>query len=312
MSRSSPSRLLKFALVSLLGAYLTVNFGLAWIYTAALTHPACPADIQPLANIPPPEEHILQTADGAEQVVPIRLRAWYYPSKNRAAVLAVGGLQGALGRSLPPVEFLVREGYGVLQLDSRACATPTAPVTLGASEVQDAAAALNFLQSRREVDAARIGAFGFSMGGVTVIRAAARFPAIAAVVAEGGFHNLGEDMAERSSDQADAEQQFRSSLPRRFLLYNIAATFWLQTKINPWKVSPIDDLPNLSPRPILLIYGEGEQISGRAAEQFAAAGEPKVLWIVPGGDHGKNYIVASGEYERRVLEFFDKYLLAPR
>ncbi len=40
----------------------------------------------------------------------------------------------------------------------------------------------------------------------------------------------------------------------------------------------------------------------------AAAGEPKELWIIPGADHGGTLAAAGGEYEKRVGEFFDKYL----
>jgi fermentation-respiration switch protein FrsA (DUF1100 family) len=58
-----------------------------------------------------------------------------------------------------------------------------------------------------------------------------------------------------------------------------------------------------------MIYGEGEAASGRALQQFAAAGEPKELWIVPGGAHGANYAASPGEYSRRVTDFFRKALL---
>jgi pimeloyl-ACP methyl ester carboxylesterase len=54
---------------------------------------------------------------------------------------------------------------------------------------------------------------------------------------------------------------------------------------------------------VLLIYGEAEAVSGRAAEQFAAAGEPKQLWLVPGGGHGTNHAAAGEGYEEKVLEF---------
>jgi fermentation-respiration switch protein FrsA (DUF1100 family) len=89
----------------------------------------------------------------------------------------------------------------------------------------------------------------------------------------------------------------------------VAASYWLQSGTNPWQVSPIDDLPAISPRPILLIYGESEIASGRAYDQFAAASQPKELWVVPGGDHGRNYAQSPAEYEQRVLAFFDRYLL---
>jgi fermentation-respiration switch protein FrsA (DUF1100 family) len=160
----------------------------------------------------------------------------------------------------------------------------------------DAAAGLAFLHTRAEVDPARVGIFGFSMGGAGAIRTAARYPEISAVVAEGGYFNLGRDFVEPEVDEP---------LVRKVFLYTIAGVFWLRTGVNPWEVSPVDDIGAISPRPVLLIYGEREAASGRAQMQLDAAGEPKALWIVPGGDHGQNHRVAPEEYARHVVEFFD-------
>jgi fermentation-respiration switch protein FrsA (DUF1100 family) len=280
-------RLAQFALVIAILAYLAVDATLAWMYVHALTHPGCPSQPSQIPGVPAPEEYWLETHDG------LRLRAWYYPSRNGAAIIALGGMGGALGKNLPPVEFLIREGFGVLQMDSRACARPAAVVTLGAEEAQDAAVALSFLAGRSEVK--RIGAFGFSMGASAAVRAGARHEEIAAVVAEGGYFNLGNDFVEPDS---------RITIVRRAFLYTIAGAYWLQSGVNPWKVSPIEDIASISPRPVLLIYGEAEAESGRALAQFAAARDPKALWIVPGGAHGSNHATSPGEYERRVTEFF--------
>ena len=287
-------RLTIFALVVSLVAYLGVNAGMAWMYISAFTKPGCNLAPPVLEAIPAAQEHLLLTEDG------LRLRAWYYPSQNGATVLSLGGTGGSLGAALPEVGFLIRQGYGVLQIDSRACGQPPGRVTLGAKEVLAAKAGLDFLLERPETR--RIGAIGFSMGGATAIRAAARYLEIEAVVAEGGFFNLGKDMTE-----PDLPKPFLQAV----LLYTIAGFYWLQTGENPWQVSPVDDLPNISPRPVLLIYGEHELEDGRAYLQYAAAKEPKELWVVPGGGHGRNYKVASQEYERRVSDFFNQALLSP-
>ena len=145
------------ALASLLGVYLAANLGLAFIYTFILTHPVCIHAPRQIANLPDPQVIWLTSADGRS------LQAWYYPGSNGAAILASGGMGGALGESLPPVKFLIEAGYGILQIDSRACALPPAPVTLGGKEVEDITAGLKFLLQQPEVE--RVGAFGFSMGG---------------------------------------------------------------------------------------------------------------------------------------------------
>lgn len=284
-------RLGVFSLLTVLVGYIVLNFSLAGFFVYILTNPLCnrhpqsPAGFQPI-------EHWLQTEDG------LSIKAWYYPTNNGAAILALGGMNGSLGDNLPPIDFLLAEGYGVLQIDSRGCAHPRATVTLGGDEVFDATAGLFFLKSLAEVE--QIGAFGFSMGGATVIRTAALNPEIVALVAEGNYANLGELLA--GTDQS-------SSWPRWFLSTCIESAYKLFSGIDPWTISPIDALPDISPRPVFLIFGDGESQGGRAQAQFITAGEPKILWIVPYGGHGRNHIIAQKEYEKRVLDFFNDTLL---
>jgi dipeptidyl aminopeptidase/acylaminoacyl peptidase len=284
-------RCILLTIAGLLVAYLLVNFSLAWIYTYRLTHPGCRQPI-PISGLDPPQEVWLHGESN------FQLRAWYYLPKNGAAIIAASGTEGALGQNLPPVYSLIEQGFGVLQLDSRACGRSTHPVTLGGLETQDILAGVDFLSRRPEVD--RIGALGFSMGGAAVIRAAASDRRILAVVDEGGFYNLGDDIVEPSATM---------SIFSRFFLYNIAWSFWLQTGVDPWKISPVDDIANIAPRPVLLIYGEQESQSGRAELQGTTAREPKELWIVPGVGHGQVYRVVGEEYDARLLEFFSHYLL---
>ena len=73
----------------------------------------------------------------------------------------------------------------------------------------------------------------------------------------------------------------------------------------------VDRIGAISPRPVLLIYADpgigGE--SARQPEYFAAAGDPKAIWEVPGAGHTGGIDAEPAEYERRVLSFFDAALL---
>jgi len=278
-----------FAVAGLAAALAAVNVGVAWGVVSAMTAPPC-LEPQPLAGFPAPEEYWLPTTDDIE------IRVWYYPSQNGAAVLETGGMNGALGERLPPVDFLLQAGYGVIQVDTRACARPPAPVTQGYNETHDAEAALDFLLARPEVTPDRIGIIGFSMGGATAISVAARRSEIQSVVRDGGFSNLGELLAPAESD----------SLPIRIHRRTLLGLYRLRTGVDPWAISPIDDLDAVSPRPVLLIYGEYEADAG--LEQAQADSQNIRLWIVPGGAHGRNHLAAPQEYERRVLDFFAKTL----
>jgi uncharacterized protein len=272
---------------------VAVDLTLAGMYVYTLTHPGCSSPALRLENMPDPEDVRLKTEDG------LTIQAWFYPSQNGAALLSLGGVGGSLGSSLPPVGVLLNAGYGVLQIEGRACAQPPRVVTLGGNELLDAQAGLEFLLDREDVDPQRIGVFGFSMGGVTSLRLAARQPQIKAVVAEGGYDQLGRHITQPGA---------QLSLPRKIFLYTVAGSFWLQTGINPWSISPLDDISAIAPRPVMLIYGEHEIQRGGGLLQYQAAGEPKTLWVVAGGDHGSNFSLDPQEYNRRVLEFFERTL----
>lgn len=286
-------RLGLFVLVTSLAVLLAINFSLAWMYVSALTQPGCSLP-QPFLDYDSPEEIWLKTEDD------LQLKAWYYPSRNGAALLTLGGVGGSLGDTLPPVRALLDAGYGILQIDGRACAQPPRRATLGGDELFDAQAGLDYLLSRPEIDDSRIGAFGFSMGGVTSLRLAARHPKIQAVVAEGGYDRLGKHITQPGPGKSPT---------RVIFLHTVALNFWLQTGVNPWSINPRDDIDKIAPRPVLLIYGEHEIERGGGDLQHAAAGGPKELWIVPGGNHGSNFSLYPNEYNRRVIDFLDKYLL---
>ncbi len=264
---------------------LTLNVGLAWLLVETMTHPPCREPV-PLAGQPAPEEHWLPTADGHQ------IRVWYYPSRNGAVVLTFGGMDGALGDRLPPVAFLLAAGYGVVQVDTRACARPPAPVTQGYNELYDGEAALDFALARPEVEADRVGALGFSMGGATALRLAAQRAEVRAVVRDGGFACLGRLLSPAAGD-GWATRVHKDTI---LLLYR-----W-RAHIDPWAVCPVDDLAAIAPRPVLLIYGEHEVACGLA--QVREAGDHVQLWLVPGGDHGRNHIVAPAAFRQRVLAFF--------
>jgi hypothetical protein len=50
----------------------------------------------------------------------------------------------------------------------------------------------------------------------------------------------------------------------------------------------------------------GEQLN---PTYFAAAGEPKTIWQVPGSTHAQGLAARPEEYEQRVIDFFDRALL---
>jgi fermentation-respiration switch protein FrsA (DUF1100 family) len=132
-----------------------------------------------------------------------------------------------------------------------------------------------------------------------MLEAAAGNPALAAVVSEGA--------GERSvRETLIFGPQAALAIPQQAVL--TAAVAVLSGDPPPPSLDEL--IAEISPRPVLLIYGErgqaGEELN---RDYYASAGEPKELWEVPGAGHTGGLDTAPDEYERRVVGFFDRALL---
>jgi fermentation-respiration switch protein FrsA (DUF1100 family) len=285
-----------FALVLSGLAVAVVVLGLAWLQTDAFLHPArhLPAET-------PGDRGLVYRDVAFSSTDGITLRGWYLPSRNGAAIIAGHGIGGS--RLLEPAEVLARHGYGVLAFDWRAHGESDGELcTFGYYEVRDVEGALAWLREQPDVDPERIGMLGESMGAVTAIRAAAMLPGIQAVVADSAFADLEEAIGNVWRD---------TGLPAfPFVPLQIALGEWL-TGLKLDAMQPLEDVGAISPRPILILAGGQDPITGPEAGQryYEAAGEPKELWFEPDMEHVSFWRVAPGAYERRVVLFFDAALL---
>jgi fermentation-respiration switch protein FrsA (DUF1100 family) len=228
-------------------------------------------------------------------------RGYFIPGTNGATIIAPPPFAGGRDFRLREAEVLLRHGYSVLTFESRRCAG-MGPLSLGYREVEEVADALDFLRTRPEVNPDRIGIHGFSSAGATAVMAAARFPVLRAVVAEGGYGDFArETLTPRPGwgPVAYFETVYYGS---------IKLTYRLITGLDIDRLSPTDVIDQIAPRPILLIYGSREVSLAGARHQQAAAGNNATLWIVEGAGHGNYLDIAPEEYERRLVEFFDATL----
>ncbi len=236
----------------------------------------------------PLEEIWLTTEDG------IALRAFSIPARNGAVILVAHGHGATIDESV--VAMFARHGYGVLAWEFRAHGRSGGErSTLGYQEVLDVKAALQMAQ--QQAGAERIGIWGDSMGGATAIEAAAREPAIQAVVADSAFDTL--------------EGAFQRRVPALLRPFVWLYAVW-ETGLRPEAiVRPVESIGRIAPRPVFLIQGLADQVIPPQSAQrlFDAAGEPKFLWQEAGVGHSAMRQVYPEEYERRVIAFFDWALL---
>lgn len=254
---------------------------LAWWYVEQLFHPGCESTI---TNPPNAFQTVqIKLPDGAE------LAGWWHAPANGTAVVILGGHGSSRDTLMPEAQMLASHGYGVLTIDYRQCIGRSA--TLGIHEVEELEASVAFASGQTGVE--RIAAMGFSAGGVAVIRGAQELPEVRAVIAMGNYANLYEEIMQ--------SPVFPFGSLGWQIQQAVAVVIWLRTGVWPGDVSPVDVVATIQPRPLLFIYGEEEVESVRGYEQFARAGDPKQLWVVPGVGHGGYYMAFPDEFEQRVL-----------
>jgi len=236
----------------------------------------------------PFQEIDLLTSDG------VRLAAWYTPPQNGALVLVAHGYGDR--RSEDFYTFFASHGYGVLAWDFRGHGASGGDlVTLGYHETLDVEAALAYALAQPGVE--HIGGWGGSMGAVTMIRVTAGHPEIEALVADSPFVTL--------------EDELDLRVPYPLLNPLIRSFAERETGLRLETVRPVDDIRLISPRPVFLIQGMGDTMVplDSAERLYAAAGEPRELWTEPDVPHLNMYAYYRARYTKRVINFFDTYLL---
>lgn len=173
-------------------------------------------------------------------------------------------------------------------------------ISFGKQEVLEIQAALEFFKGIPEFASLPIGCYGISMGGAIAILAAARFAQLQAVVTDSAYADLARALA--------ASQWLKYRIPRFPLGQAVIWGTQLRLRTRLKELSPLRVVARIAPRPILFIHGEADlAIPAEGAKAlFAAAAEPKQLWLVPGAQHADAFYRQPQVYTQRVLEFFDR------
>jgi len=226
------------------------------------------------------------------------LRGWYIPGKNRAAIIIIHGFGGNRADIVGPATVLARHGFGVLSLDLLAHGESEGNLlTLNG---EDVLAAVAFLKNQTNVDASRIGVWGFSLGGLVSIQAAAQSNEIQAVAADGPFPVVtAEDMPPPENIEDWLWIPFDWTQRKALALQGVSS-----------KYGTIEALRLITPRPVLLIAGIQNNGERRVLRRYyTEVGETVTLWEIPEAGHVGGWSARPKEYEQRITEFFEQALL---
>lgn len=244
----------------------------------------------------PCEEVRFPATDGAGLV------GWFAPAPSRgAAIIVVHGHGANRHTSLAFADFLYPH-FSVLLPDLRGHGDSDGRHTsVGHLERRDVIGAARYLEARGY---GPIGVLGVSMGASTAILAAADDRSIAAVVADSPFAALHGAVCDGARMRGYPGPIIR---PLAYLSLQTAA--W-RLRHPPRAGDPLGRVASLAPRPLLLIHG-GADVRIRPEHSralYAAAREPKELWLLPGVEHAQAITAEPEAYRERVFAFFRRWL----
>jgi uncharacterized protein len=264
---------------------------------------------------------------------------------RRAAIVLCHGYTGVKDLYLPDnARVLTEAGYVVMTFDykgwgkSEGSRSRLAPH----SRVADVRAALTFVSTLPEVDPDRLGIYGTSYGGATVVWVAAVDPRVKAVVSVVGIGNGARwmrsvrrpdewyDLLERSArDRARRAREGASEfVAREEILLPDRQSADLAAKARKDNPNAVGAIPleyvdetlefnpewvvdRIAPRPVLFITTDDDRLvpPDESRALYERAGEPKKLVVLHGYGHYEVYMEpAFSEVMRETLAWYGRYL----
>lgn len=247
------------------------------------------------------EDFVITTDEG------YRLYGWFIDAEKeyKGTIIYLHGVGDNKMSGLPLAKLFHDRGFNVVMYDSRAHGESEGKYcTFGYYEKYDVVKAIDWTIEHERVNGrvgGRIGVFGTSMGAAIAIQAAGIEHRIEAVVAEGCFTNL-------RTITVDYQKRLLR-LPWHFLRNIAIKRAEGMAKFRHHDVSPLKAVPGVR-APILFIHGTADTYIKYQYSQklYAAANQPKELFLVDFANHTDVHSVGKSEYEEKIIGFFERTL----
>ena len=271
-----------------LGACGTPGVQYGWAYEA-INYDIADDAVLMAANPDPQHCPDQGTAAGQEVTTEdaVSIAGWYIPSADGSGstgptVILVHGWNANKSEVLRYAVPL-RERFNVVAVDLRhGGRSEDAEITFGVQERLDIRAVVDWLERTKAPRS--IGLMGNSMGGAAAAAEAVDDPRIAALVLD-STHASGVEAISRRLSVEEGHPAYPGA-------WGIAAGVWMRTGHDLRSADPLQTVPRLGDRPVLLIHGSADPIdvpadsAERTLQAARAAGIDIELRYCEGGGHG--------------------------
>lgn len=235
----------------------------------------------------------------------IKLTALYLPAARHSnkTVVVAHGYKENYQRMASYIRFFHKAGFNVLAPDDRG-----AGESGGRYQTFGWLDRLDYAKWCRKIvqnsgPKVKIGLFGVSMGGATVMMTSGeKLPSqVKAVVEDCGYTSVGAELG------TQLKAQFK--LPEEPLLTTASWIGDSKVGFDFKKASAVKQLRN-NRLPVLFIHGGKDKFvpTNMVYQNYKATAGPRQLWVVKQASHAMSYYEEPAAYQHKVLNFFDKYM----
>jgi pimeloyl-ACP methyl ester carboxylesterase len=248
----------------------------------------------------------------------VQIQGWFLPgvlpnghlTSQRTIIMVHGNNTNRADPSVGLLNLsgdLARHGFAILAFDMRGAGeSPPAPRSFGLFEQRDVLGAVDFLRfgplPYPELGRPRaIAGWGVSLGGATILMAAAKEPAIRAVVSDSAYADILPILEREIPKRGHLSPMFTpGGLIAAQVIYGV----------DYYNTRPVDVVASIAPRPILFIHVVNDDYipsSNMYLLAAAASSAPHAniqTWLVPGTKHAQAYHIEGKVYVDRLVAFY--------